>query len=97
MRLERTIYGNGRPGLVDKLNEHTSDFHAFESKWDARQEDKKIYDDRQSRRVNTMLVAAGVIIALGSAIISLLLYEHESSRAQLKLPSISSSAIVGGN
>lgn len=97
-RLERVIFGNGRPGLVDKLSEHISDFHAFETKWDARQEDKKIYDDRQSRRVNTMLVAAGVIIALGSSIIALLLYEHEANQhSMLKMPSISAPAIAGGN
>lgn len=40
------------------------------------------YDDRQSRRLNTLLAVAGVLIALCAAIISLLLYEHETQKAE---------------
>lgn len=87
-RLEKVVYGNGRPGLVDLFSEHRSEFQTFRTVWENREDDKKIYDDRQSRRLNTLLGVAGVLIALASAIIALLLYEHETHHALFHPPAL---------
>lgn len=76
--LERAVFGDGRSGLA-------AEFKSFTAVWEAREEDKKIYDDRQQRRVTTLLAVVGVLIALASAIIALLLYEHETHTSLLHL------------
>ena len=80
--LERTLNGDGiNPGL-------SGQFQSFIAVWKSREEDKKIYDDRQARRINVLLTVAGVLIALAACIISLLLYEHEVHHSLLQPPAI---------
>ncbi len=44
------LKGNGKPGLVDDFRRHREEVLEFMRTWTQREDDKKIYDDRQERR-----------------------------------------------
>lgn len=89
--LERTLHGDGiNPGLA-------SQFQSFTAVWKSREEDKKVYDDRQARRINVLLTVAAVLIALAGCIISLLLYEHEVHQSVLAPHAIHANQKVAAN
>jgi hypothetical protein len=75
----RILKGNGRPGLIDQVNDHVRQFTNFFAVYTSREEDKKIYDDRQSRKM-TILIALGMLII---ALLSFFGFDHFNNKAFL--------------
>lgn len=96
----KTLDGkNNEPGLISRLSNHIDKAEKWWSAWQAREDDKKIYDDRMektmlkeakeraasSESIRGWLIvvatAVGVVITLGSLIIGVLAYEHETKHS----------------
>lgn len=76
---------NNEPGLIRQVADHISEFRLWTSNWKQREEDKKLYDDRQEKRsenaaakLNLIIGVVTVFATLALALMAILTYEHET-------------------
>lgn len=79
---------DGRPGEKG-LKQEFNDFFTWSK---TRDEEKKIYESRTEKKQNLMLAIATVVLAIGSLIILILGYEHETHHALISNDPVSFTA-----
>lgn len=80
-KVDKAIWGNGQPGLQQNLSKHREDFTEFKSTWQERERSKIMYDDRQAKKMNRLIALLIALTAIGSLIVGVLAYEHETHHA----------------
>lgn len=86
-RAFKILEGNGKPGLIQQVQENENVFEKFMAVWESREKDKMKFDDRQEKKFNRLITIIGLFVAVMSVILGILTYEHATGHAVLKLNS----------
>lgn len=82
--MEKTLYGNGQPGLVSQLAAHRSDFNSFCAVYADREQQREKAEKRTFNRMNLIVGIVGLILTAILGIVGLIIHDKLTAHSLLQ-------------